>query len=382
MYQSPHFNRRILYMSILVRRIKRLIVPLLLCFISLLTFPAIAETSTELSVESITPVLNKIERELKLQPTELEDLDTYLDELPTYTVWANTCIDQASSLLKDAIEHVNALGYPSSNEPEEVTATRHKMQANKDSLESKISGCKAILVRSEDAIKKISVFRKETLQRQSFSQGPSIISVIEASILGAPKWVPELVSVLQSRAGIRALSASKLFMLLSIALISLTIAMMIRARLRRWDGRSLSRWQRTQLEGEDTGSRLLAALNNTIRRYVVLIILSLSIALFLSFETRNMVPKPLISIVLDGLPVLLLVYALNYFIFSALGKLGLRKEVDPKTDHALRKRLDLLATIWFLGYLLFQTILSNSLPEAVFFLARAVLGVLLASNVI
>jgi len=364
------------------RLYRPLFVFLVFSFLSLAGVQLKAEETPDLSIKLIDPVLTRIEHDLKYRPTLLENLDSYLEQLPRFSTWAKNCIDNSTGLLKDATEHVEALGYPSTTEPPEVTATRRKMVAEKEVLSRKLSSCKAIQVRSDDAIKKIGVFRKDNLQLQSFAQGRSIISAVQESILDLPNWLPALLGVLKSSQGIFALPLSQLLMLLSVILFSLAVSLMMRQRLSRWREKSLIRWQRMHLVQEDTGSRVVAALALTVRRFLVPATLSVSVALFLSYETRSVVPQPLITFVMDGLPILLLVYISNYFIFSALGKMGLRGGVDPKIDRSLRKRMDLLASVWFLGYLLYQTILANSLPEAVFFLVRAVLGVLLVLNVI
>lgn len=362
--------------------LKSLIFTLLLALLCLHNPVIAAQQIPALDVSSIDPVLSKIERELKLDPVTLEDLDTYLEQLPAFSTWAKTCIDGSVSSLEDTNKHLETLGYAANNEPPEVGKTRRKIKKEKEALESKLSICNVILVRSEDAIKKISIFRKENLQKQSFDKGQSIVWAFRESVLKVPAWIPDLGHVLQSREGIRALSPSNLLMLMSIALLSLVTGLMIRKRLSRWDGKSLARWQRAHLKGEDTATRLVAAGASTVHRYIVPIILSTAVAAFISIETIDLVPTPLITIAMDGLPFLALVFAVNHFVFRALGKLGLREEVDPGVDNALRKRLNLLALIWYLGYLLFQTVLANSLSEAVFFLVRAVLGVMLALNVI
>jgi len=360
---------------------KGLIPALLLALLCLFNPVIAAQQTPKLDANVIDPVLSKIERELKLEAVALEDLDTYLEQLPAFSTWAKACIDHSRSSLEDTGKHLETLGYAAKNEPHEVSETRRIMKKEKAALENQTSICSAILVRSEHAIKEISIFRKENLQKQSFDQGQSIISAFRESVLKLPDWMPDLGRVLQTE-GIQALSPSKFLMLMSIALLSLIIGLMIRKRLHRWDGKSLARWQRVHLKGEDTATRLVAAGATTVHRFIMPIILSMAVAAFISIETIDLVPTPLLAIAMDGLPFLILVFAVNHFVFRALGKLGLREEVDPGVDSALRKRLNLLALIWYLGYLLFQTVLANSLPEAVFFLVRAVLGVILTLNVI
>jgi len=364
-------------------KISRLLPGLLLLLSLWAMAPAHASNPPpQLSIGEIDPALNKIESDLRFKHILLANLDDYLAQLPVFDAWAMSCVERAQNELKAAKSNLEKLGFPVDGEPREVRLTRSKIKTEKQRLENELASCNTIQVRSKDAIKKISVFRKENLQQQSFDQGMSIVPALQESVLTSPRWVPSLLRVLKSADGIRALSNSKLLMLLSFMLITLVAGGMIRRTLRRWSGKYLQRWQRIRHSEGDVGTRTLAALAMTTRRFVVPLLVSITIGTFLAIETLDMVPKPLITIAMDGLPVLILVYALNYFFFRALGELGLRDEVKPEVDRALRRRLDLLATIWYIGYMLFQTVLANSLPEAVFFVVRAVLGVLLVMNVI
>ena len=362
------------------------LLPGLLLLLSLwltLALPTDADESLpELSIEEIDPVLNKIESDLRFKHFLLANLDDYLEQLPRFDAWSLACVQRTENELKAAKSNLATLGFPVDGEPREVSLTRSKIKTETQRLENELASCNTIQVRSKAAIKKISIFRKKNLQQQSFDQGMSIVPALQESLLTSPKWVPSFLGVLRSADGIRALNNSKLLMLLSLVLITLVVGGMIRRKLRRWSGTALQRWQRMRHRDGDVGTRALAALAVTTRRFVVPLLLSITIGTFLSVETLHMVPKPIITIATDGLPVLVLIYALNYFFFKALGELGLRDEVNPEIDRALRRRLDLLATTGYVGYMLFQTVLANSLPVAVFFVVRAILGVLLVLNVI
>lgn len=341
-----------------------------------------AETEPELDADTISAVLYKIEADIEDGRFLLEHLDEYLGQLPTFTAWAKQCITDSDSRLADADERLKKLGEPVADEPVDVGFTRQNLITDKQSLESSLASCKAILVRSDAAIKQISVFRKKNLEKQSFARGRDIVTVINEAANEPHQWLNELVTRIGTAEGIRALTTSQVLMLLNIIVVSFTIGLLIRRVLKRWHGESLTRWQRTNLGESDTGTRILAALAMTIRRYIVPVLVSASIGVFLSVETYDMVPTPLITIIMDGLPLLILAFAVTYFVFKALGDLGIRNEITPEINHSLRQRFNILAMVWFFGYLLFQTILANSLSEPVFFLARSVLGVILVLNVI
>ena len=341
-----------------------------------------ADAEPELSADVISADLYTIEADVEDKRFLLEHLDDYLGKLPTFTAWAKNCIADSSTRLDDAEERLKKLGEPVDDESADVSFTRQNLTTQKTSLASSLASCKAILVRSDAAIKEISIFRKKNLEKQSFARGRDIVTVIKEAATESHQWANELFTRIGSAEGIRALTISQLLMLFNIVVVALAIGLMLRKGLKRWHGESLIRWQRAHLEESDTGQRMLAALAMTIRRYITPLLVSASIGVFLSVETFDVVPTPLITIIMDGLPLLILAFTVTYFAFKALGDLGLRTDIAPEVDHSLRKRFNILAIVWFTGYLLFQTILANSLSESVFFLARTVLGVILVLNVI
>lgn len=350
----------------------------------LLTSPALlhAQQDTPLSAESISTELYKIEADIKDQRFLLEHLDDYLAKLPGFTAWSRDCIAEAEKNVEDFGERLETLGEAPDHEPDDARFTRTKLTNDLDNASNKLASCKALLVRSETAIKRIGEFRKKNLEQQSFTQGWDIVKVLRKIATEPHQWIDELISRIGSTQGIRVLNRSQQLMLINLVIVSFAIGLIIRRALSRWHGESLDRWQHTLLDEGDTGKRVLAALTMTIRRYIVPLLVSGSIGIFMAIETYELVPIPLITIIMNELPLLILAFALTFLVFKAFGDLGLRTDIDAPINHSLRRRFNILAIVWFTGYMLFQTILANSLSESVFFLARAILGVVLVMNVI
>lgn len=340
-----------------------------------------AEETPDLTVDSIDSAMIHIEKGIEQKTFLLENMDDFLKQLPPYTIWVKSCIDKSDKKLLEYQAQLEQLGGTVLNEASDSKSIRKTLLDKKSTRTRTGSRCKAMLVRIERATKTLSEFRQKNLQQQSFTRGIHLVTAISHSITQSHQWVLDLGKISLSTQGLQALTNSGKLMLLSIIALAIIFGLMIRKGLSRWNANTLTRWQRLKLGATDTGTRVLGALAMTTRRYAIPALLSLFVGAFIHFETLSQVPKPLLAIIMDRLPVLIGIYALSYFVYFALGKLGLRTD-DKGFAHSLRKRLNLLASIWFLGYLLTQTILANSLPEAAFFLARAVLGTVLVINII
>ncbi len=362
----------------LIRTLRVLLLPMLLW----ISTPLSANTEPEFNTDTINTFLSTIEADMENPDTLLQRLDDYLEQLPSFRTWARECITDSNGPVTDINTHLKQLGEPIYDEPKDVSSTRQHLVTKKSELEATLASCNAILVRSDAAIKEISIFRKRNLERQSFAHGRDIVTVINEALTESHRWMSTLIGVLKSDEVGQALNGSEVLMLFSIFAITLLIGLIVRRTLHRWHGDALARWQQTNLGEKDTGMRVLAGMAMTTRRFVTPLLVSISIGVFMGIQTFDQVPTPLISIVLSGLPLLILAFTLTYLFYVALRELGLRDNLQAAVARSLRKSFNLLAVILFLGYLLFETILANSLSEATFFLARAILTVMLVLNVI
>ncbi len=336
----------------------------------------------ELSIDSINSALEHIEQGLGSDYVLRRNIDSYLEQLPRYAVWAKACIADAEKEITTIENQLGILGGAVYDEAHEAKSFRETLLNKKSEASTVLASCKVILVRDELAIQEISEFRKNNLQRESLVRGINIFQAISQSITQSHQWVNEIVQISVSRQGIKNIAGDQKLMLLAIIGFSVVLGLMIRKGLglTRWIGPVLARGQ--EQEQVDTGMRIVAALAMTTRHYIIPILLSFSVGLFISIETFDQVPKPLLTIVLDVLPVLISVFALTYFVYYALPELGLRRDLDRSIARSLQIRVNILASTWFLGYLLTQTILANSLPDSALFIVRAIFGLIICLNVI
>jgi len=355
---------------------------LLLAMSFLVTLCLADELEVELTKENVSADLYKIEAEIVDKRFLREHIDEYLEKLPAYTAWSNKCVTDTTEKLKENEDQQAKLGEASADESADSAFTRQSLDTEEQDLNNSLSTCKAIQVRSDAAIKNIGQFRKENLQKISFARGDNILVVLNKILSVSDYSETRLAKLLSSKREVKVLNTSQIIMLLSILVITIVIGLFLRSALSRWDSNQMSRWQNQHLGDTDTGRRFIASLMMTIRRYVLPLLVSISLATFMAVETFDQVPTPLITILTYDLPLLILTFALIYFLFTALPTLGLHKDIDNKILNSLSTRLGILAITVYLGHLLFQTILANSLAEETFFLARAILCFLLVLNII
>ena len=337
---------------------------------------------TELSIDSISSALGHIEQGLGSDYVLRRNIDTYLEQLPRYSAWTRACIADAEKEITKVESQLGTLGGAVYNEPHEAKTFREVLLNKKSEASAKLAFCKVLLVRDEVATQEIIEFRKNSLERKSLVRGINIFQAISESITQSHQWVSEIARITIPKETIKNLDSNQKLILLAIIGLSFGVGLMIRKRLHRSIGSSRVHVQQAEQEQVDTGTRIITALAMTTRHYIIPVLLSLLVGLFISIETFNQVPEPLVAIIAEGLPVLIGVFALTYFFYSVLPELGMRPDLNNRIARSLHLRFNILASTWFLGYLLTQTILANSLPDSALFIVRAIFALILCLNII
>ena len=271
------------------------------------------ELEVELTKENVSADLYKIEAEIVDKRFLLEHIDEYLVKLPAYIAWSNKCVTETTERLKENEDQQAKLGEASADESADSAFTRQSLDTEEQDLNNSLSTCKAIQVRSDAAIKNIGQFRKDNLQKISFARGDNILVVLNKILSVTDYSETRLAKLVSSKSEVKVLNTSQIIMLLSILVIATVIGLYLRSALSRWGSKQMSRWQNQHLGDADTGRRFIASLMMTIRRYVLPLLVSVSLATYMAVETFDQVPTPLITILTDDLPLLILTFSLIYF---------------------------------------------------------------------
>ncbi len=326
------------------------------------------------TIENILNTLTKIETELKKKPIYSESYESYLKALPEYRNWATRCMQSHEDNLKELQINLDALGEYIKGEADDVTKKRKSIKENLLSSEKVQSSCKLIQLRSEESLARITKLKQSYLTEEFLFKGPSFIKLLRGNWEDPGIWLNASKEFILKNSGINKLTLVDLFILLALIAAAIVIALFTRKKLRLClDKRPPAEYQ---------SAHLANAFIQTTIRYIPYLLPSLVGAGFFYTITKDVLPIPFISIVAYGLPIVTLLMALIHTFLGSSLELGLIKEEQVGIARKLSHRLKALVLIIFLGYLLFSTILSQSLPESALLLTRGIYGAVIILNLI
>jgi len=337
----------------------------------LLGFAAAVQAAEAPDVDAMSARLNKLDETLKQRHFSLDRLAELAKEASTIKGKALSCVTRTGSNQAEVQKILDSLGQPAESEPVEVTRKRAEVQKQLSQIEGRQAACKVLVLRSDEVLQTIAGRSKQAVAQQLLRRGPDIIELLRANWQQAPDWLATTVSFVRRHSGLEGLS---LLHWLGLG-VALALGVGLGVLLRRGLQRRLQRYARPV----DFTSRFLLALQATLARYAPELLASSAVALVIYAIFHGQSPS-FIAILAYGLPPLLLFSAVVRLLLAPPRPAELFLDVPKALGRALGRRLRMLAVLAFVGYLLFSTLLLQSLPEGALMLARLVFMLLLVAN--
>ncbi len=337
--------------------------------------PVLAENEAqEPDPAAITRILDRADRELKRPLKRSEKLDAYFSEVTEYKSWAGDCVKRLEPEEQLIVDQMTALAEPVKGESAEVSKRRKKLAKKQATVKKRLAECRVIVVHSTELINAISNYRQELLKEQLFTKGPDIAALLRDNWAHPALWVDASKKFILNNSGLDKAEATDWVLL--VIFVAVTFGLGLRYR------KSLTNWEKLHTPGETRTDRFVYALGLTLKRYAPFLLATITNAIVIFYISKDVKPTPFITIVAYGLPLVVLLLAFIHLFLRASFQAQVFDTSVTDTAGRLAYRLKLLALLIFFGYLLFSTILSQSLPESALLLTRAVFGAVLVLNLV
>ncbi len=345
-----------------------------LLFLLLLMAVAPPVLAEGIDTKALSKTLSGIEKKLPRKHHNIDQLTLLAEEVTNIKGELKTCVIELEPEEKKIRQVLDSLGKPSKKEPAEVRRKRREIQQKLTSIEQQLASCRVLILKSDDLLKNIHAATNKLLAQKLLARGPDIVTLLRDNWNKPSLWFSASRSFLQKHSGLDLLSAWQLSLLLLLLLLSIGTGVLLRRflctriRLKQWS--------------DDFTSLFLRASITTLAHYAPHLLGSTTAAVLFYYLTGDARPMPFINVVAFGLP--------PYFLFVAIVHLLLAPphpatpflDLPEKLTRALATRLQVLALLAFLGYLLFATLLAQSLPEPALLITRAVFTTILIFNLL
>ena len=306
--------------------------------------------------------LDGIARQLRHRVLTKESLDSWRAHLNELKAPATECIASDTKQKQTLQGQLTSLGKPIKGESTEVRKKRLQLKTRISHLDKHLANCHLLDLRIKDLGTQIGQRRQALLARELLARGPDLFTLMVVNLKQPGIWWTATETFLSQQSGLHLLSLMQWLLLLGFTAMALVFGTWLRRRLCAWAGTCT--WY------DDYSSRFMHALVRTGALYAPRILASAVAALCLLLFSLTLPATPFITLLAYGVCGYFLTTAVIRLLFNppapALPLLGLQAEIS----RSLSRRLTVLALLVLLGYLLFFTLLSVSLPDSSFLLAR------------
>ncbi len=338
----------------------------------LLGLATAAGAAEEPDTGALSTRLDTLEKTLKQRHLTLDRLGELAKQATAIKGKALACVEQTANARDEVQKILDSLGEAAKGEPREVTHKRAEVKKRLRELEGREAACKVLALRSDEALQTIGARTKQILARQLLARGPDVFELLRENWQQAPAWLAETEAFVQRHSGLEGLKAGHWLALLAALGLAAGLGVMLR--------RGLMRRLQRLTPPVDFAGRFLVALQATLARHAPALLASCAVALVIYIIVREEQPPPFIAILAYGLPPLFLFSAVVRLVLAPPRPAVLFIRVPRSLARALSRRLRVLALLAYIGYLLFSTLLLQSLPEEALLLARALFVVFLLAN--
>lgn len=324
------------------------------------------------AVQKLDASIDKIERSLKRRVRGLDELAQWAKQLNEVKGEAEKCTTDVTEQVTRLAGDVETLGKPIRAESADVRRKRNLLNQQKTELEKRLASCRLLVIRSDEILQKITKKQKEIISTHLLAKGPAFHILLKENWQQPAQWFDSTRAFVRQHSGLEGLSRLDMVFLV----ILITIGIILGALYRR---RTLEKMEAKVLDSSFS-NRIHCALSSNFARYAPAMVGSLVGVAFLFFSFASIRPVPFINVVAYGLPVYLSLIAIirSFLRPHVPGKRVVKLPVELAS--AFSRRLELLVLLLFIGYLLFATLLSQSLPEAALLMARSVFATVFILN--
>ncbi|HEY0634416.1 MAG TPA: mechanosensitive ion channel domain-containing protein [Gammaproteobacteria bacterium] len=321
---------------------------------------------------ALTAQLEAVER--TLSDERHQDMDALLRQVSTVRAQASGCIDSLNEVLAKIATDQSLLGDAVSGEAAGVAEKREMLRKERREADRQLSACRLLLLRSDELSQQIDVRQKAVLQQTLFAHGPDAWTLLRDNWSQPAIWFDATTRFISSSSGLEHLSPLAYGVLGALAVLALTVAFLLRARLLRWADR--------QVVEVGFSRRFSMAFLSVFGRYAPQWLVSSVVAAYLYVVTQQISPLPFITQVALGVPFYFLLLTLVYLFLAPTHPQLRLLPIETTLASGLVRRFTVLMLVLLFGYLLFTTLQAQSFPESALLLARSFFSAVLVINLI
>jgi len=321
------------------------------------------EASKPDEIKQIVEQVKVIETGLKREELSINTLSGYSKKLIGFKQVTSKCMESEQAALTKADADLEQLGDIKKKESKEVLKLRKQQEAARTTIEARLQECTALNLRIQTAEDTVDARLKKQLEEKLFARGADIFEVIGLNLKEPVKWFAQSWDYANKNSWLfNKAKSSEINWLIGSFILALSVGMVLRRRCLPWVAHR--EWSDT------TASRFSLSTLATFCNDAPFVLTTLALSICMAIFTVDLRPIPVMAALSYSLSFLFAVRMVIRLSFCPTppGQLFLR--VTPVVARQLAQRMQVLAVLMMLGYLIIDTLVWASLPDFARSLAR------------
>ncbi|MBI1424974.1 MAG: mechanosensitive ion channel [Gammaproteobacteria bacterium] len=333
------------------------------------------ETSNPDEIKQIVEKVKTIEEGYKRENLGISELRDYSKQLIAFKQVTGKCMETEQAALDKADADLKQLGDIKKKESKEVLKLRKQQETARSLTEARLQECTALNLRIQTSQDLVDARLKKQLEVRLFARGDDIFDVIALNLKQPVKWFTQSWDYANKNSWLfNKATASQINWLIGSSIVALLWGLLFRWRCLPWVARR--QWSDT------TASRFMVSTVTTFTHDAPIVLPALAITLCMAIFTSDLKSVPVMAALSYGLSFLFVARLIIRISLNPTPPGQLFLQVTPSVAKQLAQRMQVLAVLMMIGYLVIDTLVWASLPEFARSLARSAIRVLLAINIV
>lgn len=334
-----------------------------------------AEGGNSDEIKKIAAQMTTIENGLKREIRNIGELSNYNKQLVTFKLVTGLCMQSEQEALTKADADLKQLGKIKIRESREVLKLRRQQESDRNAIEARLQECTALNLRIQTAQETVDARLKKQLEARLFASGNNIFKVIALNLQEPVKWFAHSWSYANKNSWLlNKAKSSQIQWLVGSFILALLLGWLLRQRCLPW---VVARDWSNSAGGRFGISALVTLLHDA---PYLLMVLALGVCMVIF--TQELRPLPISTALIYGLSFFFVARLIIRISLNPIPPGSLFLHVTPSVAKRLAQRLQVLALLIMIGFLINDSLVWVSLPEFARSLARSVIRILLAINIV
>ena len=316
--------------------------------------------------------LDQLEKQLSAQTLNETETADWVSKVENARTRTNTCITTTEAAIAVIDDGVLKLGEPAKNEPAEVRKKRNDLLKDKADKEKELASCRLVQLRAEELLKVLSDYQRQLLSKRLLARGPTFFELFDTQWELRSEWVTSGWQLIVDDAGLHAFTLKYLGILVLVNILAVIAALYLRRHMQHYA--DTHKWDNTY------SSTFGHALLNTYSIFLPYILGSVSISSMFLALTYDMQPAPLSTLIMTGLPIYIFMLSISQFVFAPSRDSALLVSLPKSIARRICYRFKVLATLLFIAFILFASIVKQSVSGDAVNFVRGFFGIALVIN--